>query len=282
MVKWEWLLPQEFLARQAEKSLVFLPMGICEPHGHIAPFGLDTLKAEYLCIEAAKRFGGVVAPTLGYQIHEAGYHAQWLEEVVGEVNPYMTAMPPELMLRFFLYQLRAFANAGFNSVFVLTGHSGGNQQDYRLVADCFMEMVQVDVIVKSDPELVTGKYEGDHAGSYEVSQLLYLHPELMAMERVHKEKTDTLGRFAQGEDASDANAELGKEIIEASLVAMGLLVENKGTAPSEFKKEKLTYQQTELIWEAIVDRKKEWITTKPKKGQAGVSKNSQWRNYENC
>jgi len=275
-------LPAEFLARKEKRSLVFLPMGICEPHGHIAPFGLDTLKAEYLCVEAAKRFGGIVAPALGYQIHEAGYHAQWLEEVVGEVNPYMTAMPPDIMLRFFLYQLRAFANAGFNSVFVVTGHSGGNQQDYRLVANCFMDKVNVDVIVKSDPELVTGKYEGDHAGKYEISQLLYLHPELMAMDRLDKQNTDTLGRFAQGEDASEANAELGKQIIEASLKAIGSMVENIGIALSGSTEKKINYQQTELIWESIVHRRKEWVTIKPKMGQAGVSKNSQWKGYENC
>jgi hypothetical protein len=33
--------------------------------------------------EASRRFGGVVAPTQGYQIHETGYHAPWLTEVMG-------------------------------------------------------------------------------------------------------------------------------------------------------------------------------------------------------
>lgn len=281
-VTWERLLPEEFLARQAKKSLVFLPLGICEPHGHIAPFGLDTLKAEYLCVQAAKQFGGIVAPTLGYQIHEAGYHAQWLEEVAGEVNPYMTAMPPDVMLRFFLYQLRAFANAGFDSVFVLSGHSGGNQHDLRLVADCFMKKVEIDVIVKSDPELVTGLYEGDHAGKYEISQLLYLYPELIQIGRLNNEKTHALGRFAQGEDASQANAELGKHIIEASLVNMGLLVENIGNPDKKIKRQKLNYLQTETIWNNVVQRRSEWITVKPKEGQPPVSETSQWKDYENC
>jgi hypothetical protein len=49
----------------------------------VAPFGLDTIKAVYLCEEASRRFGGVVAPTQGYQIHETGYHAPWLTEVMG-------------------------------------------------------------------------------------------------------------------------------------------------------------------------------------------------------
>lgn len=280
LVRWEQLLPKEFIRLQTAKPLVFLPMGICEPHGHISPFGLDTLKAEYLCEEAARRFGGIVAPTLGYQIHESGYHAPWLEEVLGEVNPYMNAMPPDVMLRFFLYQLRAFVNAGFKNIFVLTGHSGGNQEDYRLVADCFMKKVPADIVVKADPELVTGFYEGDHAGKYEISQLLYLHPELMAMDRLQAPKTDALGRFAQGEDASEATQEMGKNIIETSIASMGAIIE--GMQQHTLHSTKINYSETELIWKDILDRMDEWVTLKPKQGQTPVSVNSQWLPYENC
>jgi creatinine amidohydrolase/Fe(II)-dependent formamide hydrolase-like protein len=46
--------------------IVYLPMGLCEPHGHIAALGLDLLKAEYYCEQAADRFGVVVAPAQGY------------------------------------------------------------------------------------------------------------------------------------------------------------------------------------------------------------------------
>lgn len=280
IVRWEQLLPKEFIRLQTEKSLVFLPLGICEPHGHISPFGLDTLKAEYLCEEAARRFGGIVAPTLGYQIHESGYHAPWLEEAVGEENPHMNAMPPDVMLRFFLYQLRSFVNAGFKNIFVLTGHSGGNQEDYRLVAECFMRSVPVDIVVKSDPELVTGIYEGDHAGKYEISQLLYIHPELMAMDRLQDPKTDALGRFAQGEDASEATEEFGKRVIEASIASMGNTIE--GMQQHKSAGHKIDYMETELIWKEILGRMSEWVTLKPRQGQVKVSKHSQWLPYEDC
>src|SRR6516225_5696236 len=85
-VAWEYLLPEEFERRLAARPVVYLPLGLCEPHGHVAPFGLDTIKARYLCEEAARRFGGIVAPTMAYQIHETGYHAPWLREVMGNVN----------------------------------------------------------------------------------------------------------------------------------------------------------------------------------------------------
>ena len=279
-IKWEHLLPKEFRERQAEKSLVYLPMGICEPHGHIAPFGLDTIKAEYLCETAAERFGGIVAPTLGYQIHEAGYHARWLEDVVGEVNPHMTAMPPKIMLKFFLYQLRSFANAGFQNVFALTGHAGGNQDDFRLVAAEFEKETGVKVIVKADPELVEGRHQGDHAGKYEISQLLYLHPELMDMDRINEIQNE-LGRFAQGEDANEATAALGKQIMEDCLLGIKKLID---LLPSKSDKEKLkiiTYEQTEAIWEKILEQKRNWKTLKPAKYQKAVSKSSQWKPFEN-
>ncbi len=51
-VQWEKLLPQEFVERQNNMPLVYLPMGICEPHGHIAPLGLDTIKAVAICERA--------------------------------------------------------------------------------------------------------------------------------------------------------------------------------------------------------------------------------------
>jgi hypothetical protein len=36
-----------------------------------------------------------------------------------------------------------------------------------------MKIVPVPVVVRSDPELVRGTFPGDHAGRYELSQLLY-------------------------------------------------------------------------------------------------------------
>ena len=77
-VRWVELKPEEFLRRLAERPVAYLPMGMVEPHGHAAAFGLDLIKAEYLCDEAARRFGGIVAPPQTYHIHETGFHGTWL------------------------------------------------------------------------------------------------------------------------------------------------------------------------------------------------------------
>jgi len=60
-VKWSELLPYEFHRRIRELPIVYLPVGLCEPHGQVAALGLDLLKAEHYCEAAARRFGGIVA-----------------------------------------------------------------------------------------------------------------------------------------------------------------------------------------------------------------------------
>ena len=75
-----------------------------------------------------------MAPTQGYHIHECGFHKPWLDEVVGDTNPLLAGMPPQVVCYHFLYQLRAFANAGFHAVIVVSGHAGGSQKDLRRVA----------------------------------------------------------------------------------------------------------------------------------------------------
>jgi creatinine amidohydrolase len=223
-VAWEYLLPEEFERRLAERPIVYLPLGLCEPHGHIAPFGLDTIKARYLCDEAARRFGGIVAPTMTYQIHETGYHAPWLREVMGDVNPRLAALPPHVVLEAFLYQLRAFRNAGFAAAVVVSGHHGGNQEDLRTVARAFSSAYPFEVFACSDPELVEGHYRGDHAGFYEISQLLAIDPVLIDLRRVGRVASDRLGRFAQNPDAGSATAAEGRKMLDLAIERIGDVV----------------------------------------------------------
>jgi creatinine amidohydrolase len=252
-VRWEHLRPDDFISRLNVCPVVYLPIGLCEPHGHIAPFGLDTLKADYYCDEAARRFGGIVAPTQGYHIHECGFHRPWLEEVVGETNPRLGGMPPEVVCYHFLYQLRAFHNAGFRGVIVVSGHAGGSQKDLRKTAAAFTQATGLPVTVKTDPEWAGEKFQGDHAGRYEISQLLAIHPESIDMSLLERQhEPDSGGRLALGEDAAQASADFGHEINEAIICAIGeelvqhQLVGEEGVT--------LTCAQTETIWrESLAD-----------------------------
>jgi creatinine amidohydrolase len=259
IVRWEHLRPDDFVARQNACPVVYLPIGLCEPHGHIAPFGLDTLKADYYCDEAARRFGGIVAPTQGYHIHECGFHRPWLDEVVGESNPRLGAMPPGVVCYHFIYQLRAFHNAGFRSVVVVSGHSGGSQNDLRKVAAAFTRATGLPVTVKTDPEWVEGQYQGDHAGRYEISQLLAIkadHIDMSLMDRQHEPGSG--GRLALGEDANEASADYGRQINEAIIQAIGNEV-----GALEFMAEPdgvLGYSATQKIWNDVTRGGAKWFS----------------------
>jgi creatinine amidohydrolase len=281
-VKWAELFPDQLKARIEQRPVVYLPMGLCEPHGHIAVLGLDTIKAEYLCVEAATRWGGVVAPTQGYQIHEVGFHAPWLADVVGNVNAYMTSIPTGPMLYFFLYQLRAFHNAGFKLVIVITGHSGGNQHDFRLAAEEFMRATDMVVNVFSDPELTQGQFSGDHAGKYEISQLLYLHSEFVDLKSIGKWQNDhPETRFAQGEDAEEATAEFGNVIMEKCLHGIHqTLKRHEDAAADRIERTIMSFDTVETVWQKLKDRFDEWITPRIKTDQVSAEENSIWRPFE--
>ncbi len=283
-VLWSELLPYEFKERLSACPVVYLPLGICEPHGQISAFGLDTLKAEWLCVEAAKRVGGIVAPSLGYHIHESGYHARWLEEVVGEEQAHMTGMPPHVLLHFFLYQLRAFVGAGFQSIVILTGHGGGNELDLRRVSDAFSRETGVAIIVSTDAQLVRDQYQGDHAGRYEISQLMFLRPELIDFSQLWRQtEVGAGGRLALGEDATEASGEQGARIMEACLAQLCEVVTKQSASVQHkenlIKPRLLSYEETENIWQQAKFMGP-WNTSLPHADQKTVSETSQWKFFE--
>lgn len=257
VVRWEELKPEEFHRRLAARPLAYLPMGMCEPHGHAAAFGLDMIKAEYICDAAAARSGGIVAPSQTYHIHETGFHGTWLTEVMGEVNPRLGALPPDVVMRTLLFQLRACVNAGFRAVMVLSGQNGA-QGDLRLVADEFMKIVPVPVVVRSDPELVRGTFPGDHAGRFELSQLLYIRPDLVDMARLDRVSSDPLGRFAQNPDAHEATAEYGRQVIETMIDRVGELADQAGEGPPDLPF--LSFDDVEPAWAAVQERRPSWVS----------------------
>lgn len=275
--RWSECYPYELLERMRECPVVYAPLGLCEPHGQVAAYGLDLIKAEYLCEESARRYGGVVAPPLGYQMHETGGHALWLETTIGAENPRMTSMPPHVLLYFFLYQLRAFANAGFAAAIVITGHAGGNENDLRLVASRFSAEFGFRTIVCTDGELAAGKYYGDHAGRYELSQLMYLRPELVNLKLAAlAEQPGSGGSLAIGHDAMEASPELGRSIIEDSLDRMGQLVSEAKGAESR-SSERISIQRTEKVWVRIWEDRKQWRTSGLSEREQALPATSIWR-----
>jgi creatinine amidohydrolase len=164
------------------------------------------------------------------------------------------------VLETFLYQLRAFRNAGFKGVVAISGHAGGNQDDLRKVARVFSEAYPIDHFVCADPELVEGLFQGDHAGRYELSQLLAIRPELVDMSRAGRTTSDPLGRFAQNPDVSEASAALGVEILEASLRSVERVVKGFALESPPGGNTFISMDGMELLWASILADKGNWQT----------------------
>lgn len=157
-----------------------------------------------------------------------------------------------------MYQLRAFANAGFRAIVAVTGHHA-NQPDLRIVAEEFCRERPMRIVVVSDPELVAGEFAGDHAGRHEISQLLHVRPDLVKMDRLGDVNTSPLGRFAQGDDAAQASAKLGEAIIERSLDRLRTIVEDCRPLPWP-EVPFMSFDDAERVWQRVVDRVDEWCT----------------------
>jgi creatinine amidohydrolase len=280
-VRWAELRPDQFTERINACPLVYLPVGLCEPHGHVAALGLDTIRADWMCDQAARLHGGIVAPTQGYHIHESGYHAQWLEEVVGENNSRLGGIPPHAFCLHYLYQLRAFANAGFKAAVVVTGHLGGNQLDLQAWGDAFAERCGLPVRVTSD--MLITDFPGDHAGRYEISALMYLRPDLVDMRLLNRQhEPGSGGRLALGHNAGEATREYGELVMKEALRIFGGIVESVKTSIATQPPIALPipYEPVEAVYAQLRGRMADWVTTSPRAGQPAVSDGSRWKPYE--
>jgi creatinine amidohydrolase len=181
-VQWERLLPREYRAAVERLPVVYLPLGTVEWHGEHNALGLDSLKAQALCVRAARRSGGVVHPPV-------------YGGMGGLDMPATVQMEPEEtwdnhLLRPWLEKLCGeFHRLGFRGIVMLTGHYGHNQQIVvRETAARMAERLQIPVLGTPEYWLaLDAGYLGDHAGIGETSLLWHLEPELVQMDRIRSD-----------------------------------------------------------------------------------------------
>lgn len=283
-VRWADLKPDEFVRRRTERPVCYLPMGVCEPHGHVAALGLDTHKADWLCDRAAERTGGVVAPTQGYHVHESGFHARWLHDVVGDTQGGLLPLPAHVMCAVILHQLRGIRNAGFAAAVLVTGHVGGSEHDVRRWCTAFAERFGLQVVVTSDAEL--SSEPGDHAGRYELSALMYVRPDLVDLSLLERwREADAGGRLALGDTAGDATAEYGAVVMESALDALVARVAELdiGTdADGNYRIESsaLPFSPVDALIGELLAEADTWESSHPRAGQEPVPAGSRWAPYE--
>jgi creatinine amidohydrolase len=219
-VKWEELLPKEFEAAIAECPVCYLPFGTLERHGSHLPFGQDSMKVHGLCVRAAEKHGGVVAPPLHWGTHGNVFQEDYKRREPTEERPAAKQPPGSVyitegvLMALALEMFREAEYAGFEVIVALTGHYPDVQvHALKNAARQFMSTSKVKVWALPEYEL-SGEVEvgRDHAGKWETSLFWSLYPDLVDMSRLPDPDT---GKYLWTNPAAhEASRELGDTLVE--------------------------------------------------------------------
>lgn len=219
-VRLEFLRPKEIDEARKACPTIYQPLGTIEWHGVHNVVGVDAVKAHALCIQAARKGGGVVSPPL--------YGG------VGGLNePHTFIMDPEdnvfsRLLRPWLEQLcREMARDGYRAIIILTGHYGAAQQ--IVVRETAVRMSRaLGIPVLGTPEYMLALdegYTGDHAAWGETSLMMHLFPGTVDLSRLGEPPYQGVG----GRDPKQSSAEDGRRITETIVSRLATLAQKMPT-----------------------------------------------------
>jgi len=235
-VRYHMLRPEQIVARRRACPVAYVPLGNLEWHGVHNPVGADTLQAEGMAILCARLGGGLAFPPLYYgesrseALMEANARDRELiaekmdlpaENFLPERMPFTPTEQALNYHRLLLHILAEVESLGFEVGVLVAGHYPlidharaavlqFNQRDHSrwhgMLAWAFVDYLLVD-----------DRYDcaGDHAGGWETSHLMHLHPQTVDLSLLPPKGEKLIG--AGGRMApQDASAEFGKETMLAA------------------------------------------------------------------
>ena len=288
-VRWERMFPDQLEAALAACPVVYLPYGLCEPHGPQNAVGLDALKAHAICCRAAETHGGIVAPPDYWHIHEIGLYGSWAAEWAGEDRPWLTALPPWQHFKNVCYHLRAVDALGFHAAILLTGHYGPNWEDLKTLLALLQPHFATRLYGLPDFEANhpgfdnDDKATGDHAGKVETSLLWALEPQSVDLSRLPAQGTPG-PHFAMGPNAYQADRRVGERMVADEVGWLGakaaeLLAAYAANQPAQ--RHPLSFMAIEQIWATEVLPRLPEFKTMQYLGRTPPPSDSQWQlNYQ--
>lgn len=221
-VQFKNLLPREFKQRFDACPLAYMPVGSLEWHGEHMCFGVDAVKVEAICIQAAQTGGGIVLPALFLGNRQM---VEWAPEYnMGNKGIY--GIPSELLGRIIEVQLDNLNNLGFKGAIVITGHYPDSQvMLVQNVAKTFSESHSMKAVGLTDRDLARSVgHTGDHAAKWETTIMMHVHPGQVDMSRITGENKDKMHGIWGNDPRVDATPELGRQVVDTmvgELVALG-------------------------------------------------------------
>jgi creatinine amidohydrolase len=234
--RWDELTFSDWdLALEKSNNTCILPIGILEKHGPGVPIGSDLIRAREWAKRATEEEYAVVFPDYFFgQVNEA-------RQQYGTFS-----LPSDLTMNLLEATTDEIARNGFDKIIIINSH-GGNPQMIRYFIQNQLEKKKDYVVYFFEPgmskeirdemmrirktELATDL----HGGEREASEIKYLRPELLKLERSPDESGENLNRLKlpstlytaiwwyasypnhYAGDASFASVELGKLITDNTL-----------------------------------------------------------------
>jgi creatinine amidohydrolase len=220
-------------ADAADATVAVLPVGSTEQHGPHAPLGTDTLTAEAVAHEGARRADEevVVAPPIPVGV--AAEHRQFAGTLWVSEDSFRAYVGDTI---------ESLAHHGWKRVVVVNGH-GGNVAPLREVCGRLTRETETYAVPFTWFDAVDTDHEMGHGGSVETSLLLHEHPDLVYRDRLADATADaadgwgewTAGvnlaydtaEFAQNGvvgDPGEATAETGAGLLDAASQQLAELV----------------------------------------------------------
>lgn len=197
-------------------DMVIIPLGSTEQHGPHMPLGTDFYEALEISKKISARTGVVVAPVVmaGYSYYHSGF-------------PGSLSLKTETLAQVLFETAEMLMKYGFKRFMFLNYHGGNSTAEANVIQriNHTTEAVAVKIGIgaafqKRGKEPAPFDY---HAGISETSNMLYLKPELVRMERLEKPTMTFSPKMKKIQELIEAHPEL-EEVAGAYL---GVPVETK-------------------------------------------------------
>ena len=115
-MRWEEMTAPDIGALDREHTIVLLPLGSVEQHGHHMPVGTDSILAHSVCLSASARRDGIVVlppPWYGFSAHHMAF--------AGTVT-----LPAPTLIALGEAIVESVIEHGFRRVAIINGHGGNS------------------------------------------------------------------------------------------------------------------------------------------------------------